>query len=74
MRGETAFQVEGVVIESLPNGTWRVELRNGHRLTAFATGEVKRRSTKLAPGDRVSLQLSPYDLSEGRIIVGTKQN
>ena len=67
-----AFQVEGRVIEGLPNGTWRAELANGHRLTAFVTGQAKKRFTGLKTGDRVKLQLTPYDLSVGRILVETK--
>ena len=68
MAGEEAFQVEGVVVEALPNGTYRVELSNGHRLLGFRTGKSRREQPKLSPGDRVRLQLSPYDLSEGRIL------
>ncbi len=63
-----AFQVEGYVIESLPNGTWRAELKNGHRLTAFVTGKVKKNFAGLKAGDKVKLQLTPYDLSVGRIL------
>jgi len=70
MAGEKAFQVEGVVIEALPNGTCRVELSNGHRLLAFRTGKARREPANLSAGDRVRLQLSPYDLSEGRIVTG----
>jgi translation initiation factor IF-1 len=67
-----AFQVEGRVIEGLPNGTWRVELENGHRLTAFVTGKAKKNFAGLKAGDKVKLQLTPYDLSVGRILVETK--
>jgi translation initiation factor IF-1 len=74
MAGENAFQVEGVVIETLPNQTYRVELSNGHEVLAFVAGRAKRSFAGLAPGDRVKLQMSPYDLAEGRIIVETKQN
>jgi translation initiation factor IF-1 len=73
MAGENAFQVEGVVTESLPNQTYRVGLSNGHEVRAFVTGWAKRSLVRFAPGDRVKLQMSPYDLSEGRIIVETKQ-
>ena len=73
MAGESAFKVEGVVVETLPNKMYRVELSNGHRLLAFVTGKAKHGFAGLAPGDRVRLQLSPYDLSEGRIIVETKK-
>ena len=67
-----AFQVEGSVIERLPNGTWRAELANGHRLTAFVTGKAKKHFAGLKTGDKVKLQLPPYDLSVGRILVETK--
>ena len=67
-----AFQVECRVTEGLANGTWRVELANGHRLTAFVTGRVKKNFAGLKAGDKVKLQLTPYDLSVGRILVETK--
>jgi translation initiation factor IF-1 len=72
MPGDEAFQVEGRVIEALPNGTYRAELKNGHRLTAFVAGRAKRNFAGLKPGDRVKLQLTPYDLSAGRILIETK--
>ena len=72
MAGNEAFQVEGRVIEARPNRTFWVELGNGHRLTAFVAGRAKQRFAGLAPGDRVKLQLTPYDLSVGRILVETK--
>ena len=65
-----AFQVEGRVIAGLPNGTWHAELANGHRLTAFVAGRAKRNFAGLKPGDKVKLQLTPYDLSVGRILAG----
>jgi translation initiation factor IF-1 len=73
MAGKSAFEVEGVVTESLPGQTYRVELSNGHRVRAFVAGRAKRSRIRFAPGDRVKLQLSPYDLSEGRIVVEMKQ-
>jgi len=60
------------VIEARPNGTYRVELANGHRLLAFVAGKVKFSFASLSPGDKVRLELSPYDLSAGRIIVEKK--
>ena len=66
------FQVEGRVTEGLPNGTWRAELANGHRLTAFVAGKAKNNFAGLKTGDKVKLQLTPYDLSVGRILVETK--
>jgi translation initiation factor IF-1 len=73
MAAGDAFEVVGVVVEALPNRTYRVELSNGHRLLAFVAGRAKQGLSGLAPGDQVKLQLSPYDLSEGRIIVETKR-
>ena len=72
MPGNEAFQVEGRVMETLANGTYRVELANGHRLTAFVPGRAKRNSAGLQSGDKVKLQLTPYDLSSGRILTETK--
>ena len=71
--GEDAFRVQARVMEALPNGTWRVELKNGHRLTAFVTGRNEKNFTGLKTGDTVKLQLTPYDLSVGRILVETKR-
>jgi translation initiation factor IF-1 len=72
MPGDKAFQVEGSVIEALPNGTYRAELANGHRLTAFVAGRAKKNFAGLKAGDRVKLQLTPYDLSAGRILIEPK--
>ena len=71
--GDDAFRVEGRVREALPNGTFLAELANGHRLVAFVAGRARLSAARLAPGDRVRLELSPYDLSEGRIVVADKQ-
>ena len=67
--GEDAFRVTARVIEALPNGTFRAELSNGHRLTAFVAGRDKKIFAGAKAGDEVRLQLTPYDLSVGRIIV-----
>lgn len=74
MAGDNAFQVEGRVIEVLPNGTGRAELSNGHRLTVFVTGRDEKNFAGLKSGDVVQLQLTPYDLSVGRILVETKKD
>ena len=68
-----AFKVEGIVLEALANKTYRVELANGHRLLAFVAGKAKAEVARFTPGDKVNLELSPYDLSEGRI-VATPEN
>ena len=70
MPGNEAFQVEGRVIEARPNRTFCVELGNGHRLTAFVAGRAKNAFAGLKAGDKVTLQLTPYDLSIGRIVTG----
>ena len=72
MAREGAFEVEGVVVEVLPNRTCRVELLNGHRLLAFVAGRRQMCFARQAPGDKVRLELSPYDLSKGRIILEPK--
>ena len=69
MLGSDAFKVEGLVVESLSNGTYRVELANGHQLLGFVAGRAKAGFAGLRPGVRVKLALSPYDLSQGRILV-----
>jgi translation initiation factor IF-1 len=69
MAGESAFQVEGIVVEARPNQTYQVRLSNGHQVRAFVAGKTKQSFAGLSPGDKVKLQLSPYDLSEGRIVV-----
>jgi len=60
------------VIEALPNGTFRVELANGHRLLAFAAGRTEQEFSGVKPGDKVKLQLTPFDLSTGRLLVEKK--
>jgi translation initiation factor IF-1 len=71
--GQDAFHVEGRVSEALPNGTYLAELANGHRLTAFVAGRDKKIFAGLKAGDVVRLQLTPYDLSVGRIIVESEK-
>jgi translation initiation factor IF-1 len=73
MAGKDAFQVEGVVKESLANGTFRVELANGHRLLGFVAGRAGKTRVRQVPGEKVKLQLTPFDLSTGRIIVETEK-
>ena len=73
MHGTDAFQVEGVVVEALANGTYRVELANGHRLTGFVAGRARKTETRFAVGDKVKLRLTPFDLSSGRIVAETER-
>ena len=68
MDGADAFTVEGVIVQARPNRTYEVQLPNGHRLTGFVAGRAKLSFTG-RPGDKVTLKLSSYDLSEGRILV-----
>jgi len=64
---EEAIEVEGKVIEPLPNATFRVELDNGHVVLAHISGKMRKYYIRILPGDRVTVELSPYDLSRGRI-------
>ncbi|MGH7820136.1 MAG: translation initiation factor IF-1 [Candidatus Binatia bacterium] len=65
-KGE-AIEVMGTVLESLPNATFRVELDNGHKVLAHISGKMRMHYIKILPGDKVTVELSPYDLSRGRI-------
>ncbi|AEJ38548.1 translation initiation factor IF-1 [Sulfobacillus acidophilus TPY] len=67
MAKEDAIEVEGTVIEPLPNAMFRVELSNGHKVLAHVSGKIRMHFIKILPGDRVTVQLSPYDLMRGRI-------
>ena len=67
MDKEKAIEVEGTVIEPLPNAMFRVELKNGHVLLAHISGKMRMNFIRILPGDRVKLELSPYDLTRGRI-------
>jgi translation initiation factor IF-1 len=64
---EEAITVEGTVVETLPNAMFRVELQNGHRVLAHISGKMRMHFIKILVGDKVSVELSPYDLSRGRI-------
>ncbi|MFQ6007507.1 MAG: translation initiation factor IF-1 [Candidatus Zixiibacteriota bacterium] len=64
---EETIQVEGKVIETLPNAMFKVELDNGHVVLAHISGKMRMHYIKILPGDRVTLELSPYDLTRGRI-------
>ncbi len=73
MARKDTFKVEGIITEALPNKTYRVKLSNGHQVRAFVAGRAKQTFAGLASGDRVELEMSPYDLSEGRIIIEAKR-
>jgi len=65
---EDGIQVEGTVVEPLPNATFRVELENGHKVLAHISGKMRMHFIKILPGDKVTIELSPYDLTRGRIV------
>ena len=65
---EEAITVEGKVLETLPNAMFRVELSNGHRVLAHVSGKMRMNFIRILPGDSVTVELSPYDLSRGRIV------
>lgn len=72
MPKEEAIQVEGTIIEPLPNAMFRVELDNGHKVLAHISGKMRMHFIKILPGDRVTVELSPYDLSRGRVTFRSK--
>ena len=67
MAKKEAIEVEGVVVEALPNAMFRVELPNGHKVLAHISGRLRVHYIRVLPGDKVLIELSPYDLSRGRI-------
>ncbi|MEW6725148.1 MAG: translation initiation factor IF-1 [Bacillota bacterium] len=68
MEKEDVIEVEGKVVEALPNAIFRVELSNGHKILAHVSGKIRMKYIRILPGDRVTVQLSPYDLTRGRIV------
>ncbi|MBA7690566.1 translation initiation factor IF-1 [Candidatus Aerophobetes bacterium] len=68
MPKESLIKTSGIVLETLPNATFRVELANGHRVLAHVCGKMRMRFIRILPGDRVALEVSPYDPSRGRIV------
>ena len=67
MSKEEGIQVEGTVVEPLPNAMFRVELDNGHKVLAHVSGKMRKYFIRILPGDKVTVELSPYDLTRGRI-------
>ena len=67
MPKQSAIEQEGVIIETLPNAMFKVELENGHVIIAHISGKMRMNYIKILPGDRVKVEMSPYDLSKGRI-------
>lgn len=67
MSKQDVIQVEGTILESLPNAMFQVKLENGHVILAHISGKIRMNFIKILPGDRVTVELTPYDLSRGRI-------
>ncbi|OGP17150.1 MAG: translation initiation factor IF-1 [Deltaproteobacteria bacterium RIFCSPLOWO2_02_FULL_50_16] len=72
MAKEGVIEVEAKVVETLPNAMFRVELENGHRVLAHISGKMRMHYIKILPGDKVKLEMSPYDLTKGRITYRSK--
>ena len=67
MAKEESIEVEGTVLETLPNAFFKVETENGHKVLAHISGKMRKHYIRILPGDKVTMELSPYDLSRGRI-------
>ena len=67
MSKEDVIELEGVVLESLPNATFQVDIGNGHKILAHISGKLRMNFIRILPGDKVTVQMSPYDLTKGRI-------
>lgn len=68
MSKEDVIEIEGTVVEALPSAQFKVELPNGHQILAHISGKLRMNFIRILPGDKVTIELSPYDLSKGRII------
>jgi len=64
---EDVIEVEGIILEALPNATFQVELSNGHKILAHVSGKLRMNFIRILPGDKVTVEMSPYDLTKGRI-------
>ena len=73
MSKSDVIEIEGTVVEKLPNTMFQVELENGHRVLAHISGKLRQNFIRILPGDRVTLELAPYDLTKGRIILRDKE-
>ncbi len=73
MAKEERIEFEGTVIEALPNAMFKVEIENGHRVLAYVSGKMRTRFIRILPGDKVRLEISPYDLTRGRITYRLKK-
>ena len=72
MSKDDVIETEGVIVEALPNASFKVRLSNGHIITAYISGKLRMNYIKIIPGDGVKLEMSPYDLTKGRIIWRSK--
>jgi translation initiation factor IF-1 len=72
MAKKEVIQVDGTILEALPNAMFRVELENGHKILAHISGKMRMHFIQILPGDKVAVELSPYDLSRGRITFRSK--
>ena len=68
MSKDDVIETEGVIVEALPNAAFKVKLSNGHVITAYISGKLRMHYIKIIPGDSVKLEMSPYDLTKGRIV------
>ncbi len=68
MAKQTSIEQDGIIIEALSNAMFRVELQNGHQVIAHISGKMRMHYIKILPGDKIRLEMSPYDLSKGRIV------
>ena len=68
MAKQSSIELDGVITEALSNAMFRVELENGHQITAHISGKMRMNYIKILPGDKVKLEMSPYDLTKGRIV------
>lgn len=72
MAKEDVIEMQGEVLENLPNATFRVQLENGHTVLGYISGKMRMHYIRILPGDKVTVQLTPYDLSKARIVFRTK--
>lgn len=72
MAKQSAIEQDGTIVEALSNAMFRVELENGHEIVAHISGKMRMHYIKILPGDKIRVEMSPYDLSKGRIVFGYK--
>ena len=73
MAKQSAIEQDGIIVEALSNAMFRVELENGHEITAHISGKMRMHYIKILPGDKVRVEMSPYDLSKGRIVFKNRE-